>query len=296
MLAKFLLWLFLRRQMLRSLWLLLRRLWLLLRRQRQGVILPGNLCIAAWYLHLQSSTLQPFAASCSFNVSPFSLLSPSPWRRHPSRPPSLTAGALGCPWRVSSETPCGLHWSQMAPAATALRCNSAPYRSVATAFRQAIAIRHKRRFPKPQTSSLELQLQAVLSLKKHPQGQQAPPHPMLVPSGTSAVNLSCTRRELAPLQQRSVPFRCNSVRWHQCCRAGPSRDAEASYVGGWSAMLVHFFPRHPCRRPSRGIPRYDCLAPTLHPKFLSSAAEPWRPRATNPEHAGRAESSSLATT
>ena len=202
------------------------------------------------------------------------LLSPSPWRRHPSLPPSLTAGALGCPWRVSSETPCGLYWSQMAPAATALRCNSAPYRSVATAFRQAIAIRHKRRFPKPQTSSLELQLQAVLSLKKHPQGQQAPPRPMLVPSGTSAVNLSCTRRELAPLQQRSVPFRCNSVRWHQCCRAGPSRDAEASYVGA-------------CSSHQRSCQRW--AGP-------SSAAEPWRPRATNPKHAGRAESSSLATT
>ena len=203
------------------------------------------------------------------------LLSPSPWRRHPSLPPSLTAGALGCPWRVSSETPCGLYWSQMAPAATALRCNSAPYRSVATAFRQAIAIRHKRRFPKPQTSSLELQLQAVLSLKKHPQGQQAPPRPMLVPSGTSAVNLSCTRRELAPLQQRSVPFRCNSVRWHQCCRAGPSRDAEASYVGACSshqrscqrwAVAGHAQARLPSTDPAPKIPEQRCgtVAPTCH--------------------------------
>ena len=159
-----------------------------------------------------------------------------------------------------------------------IRCNSAPLQHRSVPFRcnrVPPGDCHKTLEALPRTSSLELQLQAVLSLKKHPQGQQAPPRPMLVPSGTSAVNLSYTRRELAPLQQRSVPFRCNSVRWHQCCRAGSSRDAEASYVGACSshqrscqrwAVAGHAQARLPSTDPAPKIPEQRCgtVAPTCH--------------------------------
>ena len=116
----------LRRQMLRSLWLLLRRLWLLLRRQRQGVILPGNLCIAAWYLHLQSSTLQPFAASCSFNVSPFSL--------------SLAAASFAAAFADGGGPGVSVESLQRDPMRSLLepdgtRCNSAPLQQRSVPFR-----------------------------------------------------------------------------------------------------------------------------------------------------------------
>ena len=174
----------------------------------------------------------------------------------------LAATARRGPWGVRGESPArphavstGARWHPLQQRSVPFRCNSVPKwpRMHSNAFCNAKG---------------NGQWAMII-----PQGQQAPPRPMLVPSGTSAVNLSCTRRELAPLQQRSVPFRCNSVRWHQCCRAGPSRDAEASYVGAWSVFFAsalvpagHAQARLPSTDPAPKIPEQRCgtVAPTCH--------------------------------